>query len=464
MHTAFFAYVQNLFPPLRKGGLGGVHSISGPQHCSPLLCYSLNRRLPRAPVFWTAKPRRQYNQPKTMPAIASIFLPLIFLPLFFHQKADQMQSHSVPSVFSCYYFLLHSGKVLRKFQWGRPMPQDKKLAVGVIGAGRIGRLHAENLACQIPQAVLAALAEPNAQASRSLAHRLGVTSVYSSPEPLLENPGVDAVVICTPTDTHADLIEKAAAAGKHIFCEKPIALDLASVDRALQAVRSASVKFQVGFNRRFDASFRRVRSGIEAGEIGQVHLLRIASRDPELPPLDYLKASGGLFLDMTIHDFDMARYLTGAEVQEVYAMGAARIDPQVTQAAGDIDTAIVTLRMAGDIFGAVENSRRAVYGYDQRVEVFGSGGVLSADNATPHQVTLSDAKGLHGPMPYNFFMDRYPQSYQSEMMEFVSCVLEDAEPSATGQDGRAAVVIALAAKRSLVEGRPVRPEEIAGLP
>ncbi|MBC7316302.1 MAG: inositol 2-dehydrogenase, partial [Chloroflexi bacterium] len=295
-------------------------------------------------------------------------------------------------------------------------------------------------------------------AAEQVAGEYGIAA-YDDPRRLLEDPSVEAVVICTSTDTHAALIEAAAQAGKHIFCEKPIALDLAAIDRALAAVKATGVKLQIGFNRRFDANFQRARQAVAGGEIGQPHLLRITSRDPQPPPIPYIKVSGGIFLDMTIHDFDMARFLMGAEVEEIFAQGAVLVDPAIGEA-GDVDTAIVTLRFANGALGTIDNSRRAVYGYDQRVEVFGSRGMIAVANETPHRATLSDATGVHGPLPEVFFIERYAAAYIAEMRAFVESVLEDKTPPVTGEDGRIPVVMGYAAWKSLRERRPVALNEI----
>jgi myo-inositol 2-dehydrogenase/D-chiro-inositol 1-dehydrogenase len=269
----------------------------------------------------------------------------------------------------------------------------------------------------------------------------------------------DAIVICSSTDTHAKIIEEAAEAGKHIFCEKPVDHDLSKIDRALSAVQKNRVKLQVGFNRRFDPNFKHVRDVVASGGVGDVRIVRITSRDPGPPPIEYIKVSGGIFLDMTIHDFDMARYLTGSEVTQVHAIGRVRVDEKIG-AVGDIDTAIITLEFANGAIGTIDNCREAVYGYDQRVEVFGSAGVISAENNTPHRTVLGNKNGMHSALPLNFFMDRYTESYVQEMREFVSSVLNDTVPPVTGSDGRAPVVIGIAAKRSLLEGRPVKVSEV----
>ncbi len=303
------------------------------------------------------------------------------------------------------------------------MTQTKPINFGVIGTGRIGRLHAEHLAYRIPNTHLSALADVNLQSAQECGARLGVSQVHQDAHRILTNDEINAVAICSSTDTHAQLIEDAAAAGKHIFCEKPIDFDLARIDRALQAVETAGVQLQIGFNRRFDPNFFEVRRQVEAGTIGDPHLIRISSRDPAPPPIEYVKVSGGLFLDMMIHDFDMARYLAGDEIISVYAEGGVLVDPQIGEA-GDIDTAAVTLRFKNGAIGTIDNSRQAVYGYDQRVEVFGSKGMVAADNNAPTRTSISDKEGIHAPLPYNFFMERYIDSYIIEMKAFVDAIVK----------------------------------------
>ena len=335
----------------------------------------------------------------------------------------------------------------------------KKINVGVIGTGRIGRLHAENLTYRIPEASLVAVSDIFVEAAEGVAAQFGVPAVYKDPRRILDDKDVDAVLICSSTDTHAQLIEEAAGAGKQIFCEKPIAHDLADIDQALAAADRAGVKLMIGFNRRFDPNFARVREVVAAGEIGEPHILRIMSRDPAPPPIEYIKVSGGIFLDMTIHDFDMARFLVGAEVEAVYAAGGVMVDPAIG-AAGDIDTAIITLHFENGVLGNIDNSRQAVYGYDQRVEVFGSKGAVSADNDYPNTAVISDANRIHRDLPLNFFMERYTQSYVNEIKAFVDCVLNDTPPPITGLDGRIPVVMGLAAAKSLAERRLVRLDEV----
>jgi myo-inositol 2-dehydrogenase/D-chiro-inositol 1-dehydrogenase len=343
-----------------------------------------------------------------------------------------------------------------------------KINVGVIGAGRIGRVHAANLSYRIPEANLVAISDLFVAAAQNLAAELpapdvrpGGVMAYEDHRRILDDPAIDAVLICSSTDTHARFMEDAAQAGKQIFCEKPIALDLAAIDHALDVVRQAGVKLQIGFNRRFDPNFRRVHDVVAEGQIGRPQVLRITSRDPAPPPIDYVRVSGGMFLDMTIHDFDMARFLMGQEVESIYAAAGVMVDPRIGEA-GDVDTAVVTLHFADGALGVIDNSRQAVYGYDQRVEVFGSAGAVSADNNYPNTALISDAQRVYRDLPLNFFMERYVESYVNEMRAFVDCVVNDAPPPVTGLDGRIPVVMGYAAKKSAAEGRAVRLAEVGG--
>ncbi len=334
-----------------------------------------------------------------------------------------------------------------------------RVGVGVIGAGRIGRLHAEHLVARVPEANLLAISDIVAEAATKTAAELGIPAAYQDHQRILEDRSIEAVLICSSTDTHAQIMQECATAGKHVFCEKPIALNLATIDQALEAVEQAGVKLQVGFNRRFDPSFLRIREAIAAGAIGAPHILRITSRDPAPPPIAYVKVSGGIFLDMTIHDFDMARFLIGSEVEEIYAAGAVRVDPAIGEA-GDLDTTVITLRFENGVLGVIDNSRQAVYGYDQRVEVFGSGGCVMADNSYPNTVLISDGTRVQRDLPLNFFVQRYVDSYVAEVKAFVDCIVNDTAPPVTGLDGRMPVVMGYAARRSFELGRPVRLEEI----
>jgi myo-inositol 2-dehydrogenase/D-chiro-inositol 1-dehydrogenase len=335
----------------------------------------------------------------------------------------------------------------------------RKLNVGIIGAGRIGKVHAESIAFRVPEAAPLAITDINRAAAEAVAAHCGISKVAAGHREILADPLIDAVLICSSTDTHADLVVEAAQAGKHIFCEKPIDHNLAKIDRALAAVEKAGVKLQIGFNRRFDANFARVRRAVASGEIGTPHLMHIVSRDPAPPPVSYVKVSGGIFLDMTIHDFDMARFLIGDEVEEIYTAGGVMVDPEIGKA-GDLDTALIVLRFKSGVIGTIDNSRQAVYGYDQRVEILGSKGSIATANCYPNQALVSTAESVRRDLPLNFFMDRYTESFASELRCFVNAVLNDEQTPVTGIDGRIPVVMGLAARKSYDERRPVRLDEV----
>jgi myo-inositol 2-dehydrogenase/D-chiro-inositol 1-dehydrogenase len=335
----------------------------------------------------------------------------------------------------------------------------RKLPIGIIGAGRIGAVHAETLAFRLPEAAPLIIADVNRPAAEKVAARCGIPRVSESAEQVIADPQIEAVLICSSTDTHSDLIVEAARAGKHIFCEKPIDHSLEKIDRALAAVKRAGVQLQIGFNRRFDPSFARVRKAVESGEIGEPYLLHIISRDPEPPPISYVKVSGGMFLDMTIHDFDMARFLMGSEVGEVFTAAGVRVDPLIGEA-GDLDTAVVLLRFKNGAIGTIDNCRKAVYGYDQRVEILGSDGAIATGNCYPNQAVVSTANAIRKDLPLHFFMDRYAESYANELQAFVKAVSEGSPTPVSGIDGRIPVVMGLAARKSHDEHRAVALEEI----
>jgi myo-inositol 2-dehydrogenase/D-chiro-inositol 1-dehydrogenase len=336
----------------------------------------------------------------------------------------------------------------------------KKLHFGIIGAGRIGKVHAETLAFRLPEAEIVSVADVNGEAAQALASRCGIPKVVATAEEVIGDPKVEAVLICSPTGTHADLIVQAAQAGKHIFCEKPIAFSLAKIDMALAAAEKAGVKLQIGFNRRFDSNFARVRQAVASGEIGVPALLHIISRDPAPPPVSYIKTSGGIFLDMMIHDFDMARFLIGDEVEEMYTAAGVMADPEIGEA-GDLDTAVVVLRFRKGTIGTIDNSRKAVFGYDQRVEILGSKGKIATENRYPNEVQVSTGESIYSDRPLNFFMDRYTESFALELQAFVKAVLEGKPTPVIGADGRVPVIMALAARKSFDEHRPVRLEEVS---
>ena len=330
--------------------------------------------------------------------------------------------------------------------------------MGVIGVGRIGRMHADLLARQVPGASVTAVQDAHEDTAREIARAVGAVAA-ASVEDLLRADDVDAVAICSPTGTHADLIIEAARAGKAIFCEKPVSLDLAQVDRALAVVDETGVPFQIGFNRRFDPAHAAVAAAVADGTVGEPQLVRISSRDPAPPPLEYLRGSGGIFLDMTIHDFDMARFVTGSEVVEVFARGAVRVDPAFGEA-GDVDTAVVTLVHENGCLTAIDNSRQAVYGFDQRVEVFGSAGMAASENPLAHTAVVRTAEGSRLPtLPY-FYLERYIPSYVREWEAFVGALETGRTPPVGAADARAPLVIGLAAWRSLREHRPVAVAEV----
>jgi len=328
------------------------------------------------------------------------------------------------------------------------------IGIAQFGAGRIGRMHAANLA-RHPAYRLCHIVDVDEAAARAAAQASGAQ--VSTGETALADPKVDAVLIASATDTHADLIEAAARANKAILCEKPIDLALARVDACLGVVATAGVPLMIGFNRRFDANFQALRQRITDGRIGRVETLAITSRDPGPPGPDYIKVSGGLYRDMTIHDLDLARWLLGEEPTEVFATGSCLIDPEIG-ALGDIDTALVAMRTASGKLCQIGNSRRATYGYDQRVEVLGSNGMVRAENVRPSTVELADAEGMHTDRPPHFFIERYAASYLAELDHFAACLQTGKAPSPCGEDGRRALALADAADRSRTEGRTVRPD------
>lgn len=320
------------------------------------------------------------------------------------------------------------------------------------GAGRIGAIHAANLA-QDPAFELRYVVDVNREAAEALAKKHGAK--VSTVEAALADPAVNAVIIASSTDTHADLIERAAKAGKAIFCEKPIDLSMERVKRCVSVVKDASVPVLMGFNRRFDPSFRALHDALTVGRVGKVELVQITSRDPSPPPPAYIAVSGGLFRDMTIHDLDMARWLLGEEPTEIMAVGSCLVDPAIGKA-GDMDTAIVTLRTASGRIAQITNSRRAAYGYDQRIEVLGEKGMAAANNQTPTTVSISDTSGVTGDKPLHFFLERYAAAYKAEVEHFRDVVLGKAKPIVGIHDGEAALRLADAALESTKSGKLIK--------
>ncbi len=329
-----------------------------------------------------------------------------------------------------------------------------RVKFGVVGTGRIGRLHVENLTNLVPEDEVVAVADPFIDKSREWAEGMGIPYIYDNYQALLDNPEVEAVIVASSTDTHAEISIAAAKAKKQIFCEKPVDRDVERIKEVLAAVEEAGVLFQVGFNRRFDHNFKKVADVVKSGAIGEPHIIKITSRDPAPPPVEYIKVSGGLFNDMMIHDFDMMRYLSGSDVVEVTAKGSVLVDPAIGEA-GDIDTAIVTLKMANGALGVIDNSRQAVYGYDQRVEVFGSKGIAKAENDKPTTVEVSTAENVTtDKIPY-FFLDRYTGAFVEQFKYFIAAVRGEGELLVDGLDGLRSVEVAEAATRSLKEGRTI---------
>lgn len=330
------------------------------------------------------------------------------------------------------------------------------LKFALLGAGRIGKVHADAITNH-PDGALVAVADAVPAAAEALAGSYGCE--VASIETLEASAEVDAVAICTPTDTHADLIERFARAGKAIFCEKPIDLDIARVRACLDVVHETGAQLMVGFNRRFDPHFAAVRAAIDAGRIGEVEMIQITSRDPGAPPADYIRSSGGILRDMTIHDFDMARFLLGEEPETVIAAASVLTDPAIG-ALGDYDSVSVVLTTAGGRHCAISNSRRATYGYDQRIEVHGSKGAVAAENQRPVSIEIAGAEGYTRPPLHDFFMTRYREAYAAEIAAFIAAVQQGDAPSPDGRDGLMALALAEAAVRSVAQSRAVRVSEI----
>ena len=334
----------------------------------------------------------------------------------------------------------------------------RRVKIAVIGTGRMGSVHVRNILQYIPEAELAAICDIRLEVAQAVADELGIERVVQDYHELLADPQIEAVLIAASTNAHDYIMKDAAAAGKHIFCEKPLALELNKIDEALEAVEKAGVKLQVGFNRRFDKSFQKVREMVASGELGRPCILHIMSRDPEVPAMEFMRVSGGMFLDMTIHDFDMARFQIG-EVDEIYAIGGVLVEPELNEF-GDIDTSLVTLKFASGAVGAIDNSRQAVYGYDQRLEVFCTNGTAMAENERENVAVKGKPDGFHSSRIPHFFMNRYASCYVEEVRQFIECVRENKPTPVSGEDGRAAVVLGYAAWKSFRENRPVKISEI----
>ena len=334
----------------------------------------------------------------------------------------------------------------------------KKTSVAVVGLGRIGKIHLNNLCRSVDGVEVLAVMDVSDQATK-LAAEYGIPLVFEDFDELLCMDELDAVVICSPTDLHADHVMKAARAGKHIFCEKPLDLSLDQVKEVIKVVEDSGVELMLGFNRRFDPDFEKIRTLVEDDEVGDPQIIKITSRDPGPPPISYIKVSGGMFLDMAIHDFDMARYISGKEVREVFAAAAVKVDPGIGEA-GDFDTAVTTLIFEDYSLAVIDNSRKAVYGYDQRLEVFGNKGMVRAENKFPNSHQLFTKKGISADLPLHFFLERYQESYQKEISQFVHALQTGEAMPVGARDGLMSIVIGLAATLSAKEKRPVKISEI----
>lgn len=334
------------------------------------------------------------------------------------------------------------------------------MKVGIIGAGRIGKVHAKNISMYVPEIEIKTIADPFMnKETEEFAKKCGIFNVTKDANDILNDSEIEAVLICSSTDTHSKYIIEAAKAGKHIFCEKPIDYDLKKVREAIDTAKNAGVKLQIGFCRRFDHNHHAVYKMVRDGKVGKVNIIKISSRDPEPPSIAYVKVSGGIFYDMMIHDFDMARFLAGSEVIEVNAVGSVLVDPEIGEA-GDVDTAVVTLKFENGAIGIIDNSRKAVYGYDQRVEVFGSAGCAFNNNDIPHTAVLSNESGTSYENTYKIMWDRYTGAFVAEIQAFKDAIVNDKETPVTGMDGLYPVLMAAAATKSLKEGRPVKISEV----
>lgn len=335
------------------------------------------------------------------------------------------------------------------------------LNIGIIGAGRIGKVHLESISYHVKNATVTAMADPFMnEETEKLIRSYGVSKVTKDYTDILNDKDIDAVLVCSSTDTHAAISIEAINAGKHVFCEKPVDHSIEKIQAVADALKEhPDIKFQVGFNRRFDHNFAAIRKAYDDGKIGEAHILKITSRDPEPPNPAYIKVSGGIFLDMTIHDFDMACFLTDSDVEELYVNSAVLVDPAIGEQ-GDVDTAIITMKMANGALAVIDNSRKAAYGYDQRAELFGSKGMVATSNDTVSSAVISNADGVTGEKPLFFFLERYMGSFSEEMRQFTEAVINDTEVPVGIHAGLQSVKIGLAARKSVEEHRPVKISEI----
>ncbi len=334
------------------------------------------------------------------------------------------------------------------------------VTVGIIGAGRIGKVHTASICNIVKNATIKTIADPFMnEETANWAKSMGVSNTTKDYKEILADPEIDAVLICSSTNTHSPISVEAIKAGKHVFCEKPIDHDVEKIKEVIDALKDSKVKYQVGFNRRFDHNFEAVRNAVVAGKIGDPHIIKVTSRDPEPPSAEYAAVSGGMFLDMTIHDFDMVRYLAGCDAEEIYVQSAVLVDPAIGEA-GDVDTAVITIKMENGAIAVIDNSRKAAYGYDQRAEVFGSKGMVATANDTESSAVLSTADGVTGEKPLYFFLERYMQSFAKEVNCFIEAIENNTDTPLGVLDGLKPVLMGIAAKKSVKEHRPVRISEI----
>ncbi len=334
------------------------------------------------------------------------------------------------------------------------------VTVGIIGAGRIGKVHTASICNIVKNATIKTIADPFMnEETANWAKSMGVSNTTKDYKEILADPEIDAVLICSSTNTHSPISVEAIKAGKHVFCEKPIDHDVDKIKEVIDALKDSKVKYQVGFNRRFDHNFEAVRNAVAAGKIGDPHIIKVTSRDPEPPSAEYAAVSGGMFLDMTIHDFDMVRYLAGCDAEEIYVQSAVLVDPAIGEA-GDVDTAVITIKMENGAIAVIDNSRKAAYGYDQRAEVFGSKGMVATANDTESSAVLSTADGVTGEKPLYFFLERYMQSFAKEVNCFIEAIEKDTDTPLGVLDGLKPVLMGIAAKKSVKEHRPVKISEI----
>ncbi|PPK83252.1 myo-inositol 2-dehydrogenase [Lacrimispora xylanisolvens] len=334
------------------------------------------------------------------------------------------------------------------------------VTVGIIGAGRIGKVHTASICNIVKNATIKTIADPFMnEETANWAKSMGVSNTTKDYKEILADPEIDAVLICSSTNTHSPISVEAIKAGKHVFCEKPIDHDVDKIKEVIDALKDSKVKYQVGFNRRFDHNFEAVRNAVAAGKIGDPHIIKVTSRDPEPPSAEYAAVSGGMFLDMTIHDFDMVRYLAGCDAEEIYVQSAVLVDPAIGEA-GDVDTAVITIKMENGAIAVIDNSRKAAYGYDQRAEVFGSKGMVATTNDTESSAVLSTADGVTGEKPLYFFLERYMQSFAKEVNCFIQAIENNTDTPLGVLDGLKPVLMGIAAKKSVEEHRPVKISEI----